>query len=193
MATCRQVIYSALRKIGAGVDEGNPAAKPYPAQIGLELLQSLYRESVASGLFGRLTDVTVSADYEAKENERIHNSSDDDIEITLPATIVDAVTGETRVPINRAVVQVSGDTPVTYIYSHLINDWIAIDDLTLNSEAPLSEQGVNGLACWLAVLLADDGFGATPSAETIRVAARFRGAQALRYDAARVPAEVEFF
>lgn len=192
MATCRQVITPALRKIGV-VGESNPAPSAYHAQVGLELLQSLYRESVASGLFGRLTDVTVSEAYEAKENERIHNSSDDDIEITLPATIVDAGTGETRVPINRAVIQVSGDTPVTYIYSHLIRDWIAVDGLTLDSEAPLAEQGVNGLACWLAVLLADDGFGTTPSAETIRVAARFRGAQALRYDAARVPADVEFF
>jgi hypothetical protein len=192
MATCRQVVTSALRKLGV-VAEGQPAPTAYDADNGLSVLESVYLTSVASGLFGRLTDVTISEDYTAGENERIFNITEDTLTVSYPVTITDAKTGVVRMPLDRSIIQVADVSPTTHVYSHIVGDWIEMTNLTLDSVAPLTDQGMDGMACWLAVVLAENGYGSVIGPVTLRTAERFRGAQALRVDATRLESTPDFF
>jgi hypothetical protein len=102
--------------------------------IGLEELKALLRQMIAKGVFGPITDVAVTEDYEAGENERVNNLSASAITVTMPSTIEDAVTGEDRAPEDRAVVIVPADS--YNIYDANQGEWVEVEALTLNSVEP---------------------------------------------------------
>lgn len=165
MATVRQLLTSAARKMRV-VSEGVRTLAPYNEEVGLQLLEGLYQHMMATGDFGRLTDVLVEADYEAKEFERVKDVSVAGVTITLPDTITiesDPCSDEDeRVPRDLCpVVIVNRDTatPDNYVYDAMVGDWVplfsATDEkptgFTLDSQAPLSQRGTDGLASVLAV------------------------------------------
>jgi hypothetical protein len=179
MATVLDIIKRALRQLKvlpAGQDPtGNEAAD------ALVALQGLYDHLTATDTFGPLTNVLTSGVYVAGENERVTGASS----VTLPTTIVDATTGETRSPKDRAVVVVAGATPVTHLYDADLASWVSIRALTLTSEAPLSSRYSEGLAAMLALFVADE-YAAQPSQITADAARRGKRAMT-RKDAFEAP------
>jgi hypothetical protein len=174
MATCRKIVTAALRKTGV-VGEGQQAPPAYDAQVALETLQNWYLGAVAQGLFGRLCDVIIDADYEAGEFERISNPTGATATVTLPSTVVDDCTGETRVPVDLCpVVQTSAEAtePQISLYDGQLGHWVSLNGLTLDSEAPLSTRGPDGLSSLLATALAEE-YGRQASPINMARAARF--------------------
>jgi hypothetical protein len=191
MATCQQIITSALRKIGV-VNEGAPTPNPYDAQVALGVLQGWYFTAMAQGVFGRLTDVTVEDDYEADEFERILNISDGDVTITLPETIDDC--GTTRAPVDLCPVVVvdPGVEPLNYVYDALVGDWVSLNGLALTDEAPLSSRGPDNFACVLAIAIAEER-GQEIGGITAARAAAFVAALTHRNASQRRDVDYEFY
>jgi hypothetical protein len=112
VATCRDTVSGALRKIGRLGAGREP--RPADQADGLAALQGLYRQWINGGAFGRLSDVVpTGATYTARENERIFRNSSATLTIDLPETVdaapnprsyadevmtYDGVTGNTRPP-----------------------------------------------------------------------------------------------
>ena len=83
----------------------------------------------------RLTDVLITDDYEAGENERITYTSGTPT-ITYPTTITDA-DGTSRTPQNGALVEVSAAAGSTRkIYVAELKTWMTLTGLALTSEQP---------------------------------------------------------
>jgi hypothetical protein len=152
------MINRSLRLAGGNVTEGTPAANDYEASVGKESAWAMYAGFISQGMFGPVEDVLVEADYTAEENQRIVNISDADVTITLPATITETVAGNeiTRPPEDRAFVLVAGPDPFIYIYDADQADWVSIYDLTLDSNAPLSQRYYGDLCTLLAYQLCSD-------------------------------------
>jgi len=85
MATSRQVINGALRKIG--VLGAGREARTNDAQDALEALRDTYQWLISSGAFGRLRDVVPQSNYTACGNERIFRNESNVTTITLPETV----------------------------------------------------------------------------------------------------------
>ena len=157
MLTMRQLCIRALRKARV-VSEGRPTAEDYDFQVAMETVLSMYAAFIANGRFGPTTDVIVTADYTAGENERVVNNSESDVTITLPATIEDDSTGTTvtRPPEDRSFVLVSGPDPQAYLYDADLAEWVTLGDLTADSNAPLSGRFAAHLISILAGQLCDE-------------------------------------
>lgn len=166
--TLRQLITRALRLIGV-VGSGRPVPAAYDAATALEAFKHLLTQAIGNGVFYPLTDVVIEADYTAGENERIVNR--ENVAITLPLTIdtADPVTGETteRTPYDRSVVLAVG--AATYLYDADQAGWIAIENLTLDSVAPLGVRYGTALAALLAMEIAPE-YGVEPSPSLVAMA-----------------------
>jgi hypothetical protein len=139
MATCRQVVTAALRKLG--LLDPEESLENAEAVTGLGVLQGFYQHLLNGGAFGRISDVLITADYTAKENERIAYSGETSATITLPTVIRDAVTGQDRAPLDHAVVIVVGSDPAqNFVYDGSFGDWCAIENLTLDTYAPFTNR-----------------------------------------------------
>jgi hypothetical protein len=191
MATCRDIITRALRKIGE-VSEGQPAANAYAATNALATLQAWYEDGFNGGMFGRFSEVIATEDYEAGEFERIRK--DAAITVTIPDAITDDETGEERPPVDLCPIAVveDGADPQYSLYDAIAGAWVRLDGLTLDSDAPLSTRGADGLACVLAALIADE-FGGKVGQITVSRATHFRMALVSRHAAARRVVEYEFY
>jgi hypothetical protein len=180
MTTCRDVITLGLRQarvLGIGRE-----AKAKEADEGLVALRSLYDDMFSSGFLGPFTDIYATSDYTAKENERIIA---DGATITIPDTIEDG--SELRVPVDLSAVIVVTDTAQkNYVFS--MGRWQVCDGLTLDSEAPLANRGVAGLAALLA-LTYSEMFGASLQPATGQLAMRFKGSLSNRFSTAAEPNE----
>lgn len=132
MATCLTVITTARRKLLG--DKRTPGGTE--GDTLLASLQALYRKLANEGLFGSLTPVLVSSDYEARENEQITKVGSPTI--TYPTSVT--VCGVARAPLDMAVVLVAGETPDTRIYDANLASWISIEALALADAAPLSDR-----------------------------------------------------
>jgi len=151
MATCRDIIEGAAIELNArSLGEALSAAE---IDRGLTLLQSMYLEAVDKGVFGRVEDYLATGAYEAEEQQRVYSAG---YTITLPTEVDDAYTGETRRPLDLAMIQVvnDGSDPQISIYDAHLGDWVRIDGLTLAGEAPFSARSRHGLECALARRLA---------------------------------------
>lgn len=192
--TVREVCTSALRKARQVRIGGTPAAEEMEAAKAT--LQSMYHEAIGNGWFGRLIDVSLTdaTAYEAGENERIYNNAagDPEITITLPETIDDTVTGETRPVRDYSVVEVVGATNRAFLYSARLGAWQDLTNLTLNSEAPLADRSFDGLSSLLALRIAGD-YGADVSAATAMSAASFLSLITHKADRARAETPVDYF
>ncbi len=167
MATCREVITDAARKVGE-VSEGRPAPTSYTADNLLAILQAWYEQSVNTGMFGRLNDVLATVDYTAKEFDRIKAS--DGVTVTIPDTFSDC--GRARPPLDLALVVIAGASPEYHLYDSNVGDWVRLDGLTLDSLAPLSLRGRDGLASVLAAMVLED-YGQEPGPIIMARAGRF--------------------
>lgn len=158
MATVLSVMNRAhrmLRVLGAG-----DALTPEEAQDGLDAFQSVYYDLIDVG--SDLTDVLVSADYTAGENERVFNTSGSPVTVTTPETITDlsltpnAAGEQLRPPKDFSIIAVAGDPRQTNVYDTYLGAWVAIEDLDVTSEAPWGTQLGQGLAALLAVMIAPE-------------------------------------
>lgn len=190
MRTCRQVITTALRKLGV-VGAGRRAPTAEDAADALEVLLAWYSGAVSSGMFGRLADVTTEAAYEAKEFERITILGADEVEITLPITITDDPLCDDRPPVDLCPVVIVATEPLNWLYDGAIGDWVALYGLTLDSDAPLSSRSGDGLACVLAVQLADE-FGGQVGEITATRAAGFLSSLRTRNNSPRRSVDYDY-
>ncbi len=184
MTTCRDIVTLAMQ-MSAIVGLGRtPKAKE--AEIGLDVLQSLYEQMVSDDLFGPTTRLYKTEDYTAKEYENIFA---DNATITIPQTLKDLETGETRVPKDLAIICVEANgVRQAYVYSG--NAWETVYGLTLSSTAPLATRNKLGLASLLAFYLVD-AFGGQIGVATTRNAMKFKADVAGTYRSQL--AEREFF
>ena len=190
MATCSDIIKGAFRR--AGVSRDLDEMRPREMDRGLQVLQDIYLGMVGSGLFGRMADVEIAADYTAREQDRILCDTNGDITITLPKTIEDDSEEDgVRPPRDGAIIIVSDVYSadfVVYVYDATYAAWTAISQLTLASFAPLSIRYRAGLEARLAVRLAEEN-GVQVTAELRRQ--EFQGMSALshRFDGPSRPVE----
>lgn len=189
--TCRNLIARAMRKLtvlGAGESPGASEATD-----ALEVLQGLYDGWLTAGLFGAMTDVIKSADYTAKEFERVRK--DAACTITIPTTIEDEYTGLDRPPRDLAVIQVlypATDARETHLYDATLGEWVRIEALTLDSVPPLYNRNRDGLASCLAEALADE-YQTQVGALTIARAALFRSNLGLNLNNPVQPNQPDYF
>jgi hypothetical protein len=177
MKTMRQLITRAAR---LATIHGGAGMRVLPAEMvadGLESALGMYSGFIGNGLFGPITDVLIEEAYEAGENERIVNSTTDDLDITLPITITEC--GVDRSPEDRAFVIISGVDPLFYVYDADVADWVEIGGLTLDSDAPLSGRFATGLSALLAVHMLSE-YGIEPSAILADMARTAHGALRLK-------------
>ena len=153
MTTVQEGVTRALRYLSV-VNEGHPAPAAYESDIGLQALKALYVQLVTGGRFGPITDVAVTAAYTAGENERIADLSGVAVAVTLPASVVDAVTGLSRAVEDRSVVQIVGGS--TWIYDTGQGAWVDTQAITLASQLPLGHRFMTALAALLAVVVAPE-------------------------------------
>lgn len=187
MATCRYIVNSALRKIGRLGAGREPRVADQTDTLAA--LQGLYCSWIVSGAFGRLTDVVPLTDYVARENERIIRDPAL-VTVTLPDMVPTyavprpygeerawnaGVDGSTRPPRDTSVVQIKdtvGGEVATWIYDGTQREWVKLEALQLDSQAPRSGDDPEGLSAALALEIADT-FGAEVGAGTMRQVNRF--------------------
>lgn len=189
MATCRHVVNGALRKLGRL--GGGREPRTADATDALAALQGLYLSWIASGAFGRLRDVIADADITATENCRIIRD-ETVVTVTLPEyvpaycvplpygalwpyAVLNGTDGVNRPPRDGAVVQIKdtvGGQVASYVYDGTLREWVKIEALQMDNEAPRSATDPEGLSATLAMELADT-FGADIGPTTLRQAARF--------------------
>lgn len=138
-----------------------------------------------------LTDVIISADYTAGENERIFNTGSGAETITLPETITDTtVTSGERPPKNGAIVEIAGETHQATVYVSHFGAWKQLQGLVLTDESPLGPAHNRDLVAILALHLVPEYLDHEPSAVLVALAQqartsirqRFRQSKAVPFD-----------
>jgi len=189
MASCRHVINGALRKLGRLGGGRDP--RQADATDALAALQGLYLSWIASGAFGRLRDVIAEADITACENSRIIRD-ETVVTVTLPevvpaycnplpygalwpAVVQNGTDYANRPPRDGSVVQIKdtiGGQVASYVYDGTLRQWVHVEMLQMDTEAPRSVTDPEGLSAVLAMELADT-FGAEIGPTTLRQAGRY--------------------
>lgn len=157
MATCVEVITAAARR--AGVIDRRRSIDSSDAGRLLELLEDQYLQWAAAGMFGRLTDVLVEDDYTAEEQERVVVNTASSVVVTMPATVDDDLTGDTRPPKSMAMIMVTSaysDFQETCVYDAGFGNWVKFENLTLGGYAPLSATNKTAVVAALAVKVCDE-------------------------------------
>ena len=185
MATCNDIIRRALQMASiVGLDDVPSAAE---ADFGMDALQSMYDAWVEGGMFGRLTDVYKTVDYEAKEQERVITPA---AVITLPAT-VESVEGE-RAPRELAcIVRIVGGVQTSQVYHK--GAWVALNDLSLSDAAPLADRGAFGLSAALALMIVETFQQGVVSGSVVAMARQFLGGLSLKLGATPRPSETVYY
>lgn len=90
MATCRDIVNRALRKIGR-LGSGRDA-RQVDALDTLEALKGMYPAWIASGAFGRIEDVIPTGEYyTAEPNQRIFRNQSATMTVTIPEVVSNAI------------------------------------------------------------------------------------------------------
>lgn len=211
--TVRSVVKGAMKKLGVLAIGREPTAAQ--AQDALEILQAFYRELIGQGVFGRLNDVLVTTStYEARENERVVCDLSSGVTVTLPETITQSLYGALplydpygtdygrgsvceilpRPPRDGAciiVADVNSSLERYYLYDANRAYWVLLDELTLDSTAPLGERYENGLRAILAERLTDP-FGVPLPKQAAGEANTFRYSISMKLDRSRRPTIAEY-
>lgn len=169
--TCLQILKGAAGKLGV-LAIGRELTSAQSEQ-GMEILRSMYLETVGQGLWGPLVDTIVSAaTYTAHEQERVVCSSAVTT-VTLPTSITtewcpsqgyiggsydygwsnSSSSAYPRPPRDGALIQVSQtdlNAALTYIYDAPRHEWKSLDSLLVATNAPLSERYGEALKAKLA-------------------------------------------
>jgi hypothetical protein len=163
MKTCRQIVTRTLRMLGV-IGEGNPAPSSASADDTLQALIGLYSGLIGTGTFGPLKDVLITAAYSAGENERVIDATGL-LTVTKPLTVAvslcpgepyDPTCDTTRPVQDRSIILQPGVTPKSWIFDADLNAWTDIEQLTLDSNAPLSGRFETGLCAILAQNIAPE-------------------------------------
>lgn len=188
MSSCQTICDLALSKLGViGAGETPESAD---SALALQSLKSYYQKLINSGAFGALVDVIPSVSvYNAGENERIVH--DGTVTVTLPEelplsyrssdygwTSYSDDLGTMRPPSDLSVVSIvdtSTNTIADHLYDNRLRVWVNIVAISAGDPAPLSHRDENGLACALALRLADS-FGQQPTQDMLTSATRFEEA-----------------
>lgn len=193
MLTCLDIIGGAVIELGArdAAEALSGNLESWEATRSMDVLQSMYRAAVEAGSFGRVSEYVATANYEAKEQERVFAAG---FTITLPDAVEDCDTGETRKPRDLAMIQVvdEGEDPQISIYDANAGSWVRIDNLDLNSEAPLASRNRQGFECALARRVAGTFKRPIPES-TNGFAAGLSSALTNRYSAPRTETQAEYF
>lgn len=187
--TCLDVIKEALEELRArGLGETPEAIE---STRGLSRLQALFNSGVETGLFGRVEEYLATGDYEAEEGQRVFADGNT---ITLPTSIEDEVTLETRRPRDFAMIQVVDEAidPQISLYDAHEAAWTRIDNLTLNGECPFGRRYRLGLVAALAVCMGPL-FMKQAADVTQAYAAQLKAALGHRLSAPRVTVQAEYF
>ncbi len=213
MATCRDIVNGALRKIGKLAGGHEPRTQD--STDALESLRGLYSFLINSGAFGRMADVTPTGEeYIAGENERIFRVYSETLEVTLPELVrtdtydsprpypeeypvysTDNVSLDMRPPRDCAFVAVHDAftaQTVEYLYDGQRKLWIGLSGLSLDDTAPLSDRDPDGLKCMLATRIADE-FGGSLGEMTVRQSAMFQQALTTRFSSPATVGRTEYF
>lgn len=144
-----QRAFRMINRIGVAAD-----LDPDEAAEALTIFQDMLITMPALGIGGPLTDVLISDDYTANEDESITNTSGSPVVISLPSTITES-DGTSRPPRNGAIVQINSATSAeVHLYVGYLASWKQMTGLTLNSASPLGPMHNEGLAALLALRLA---------------------------------------
>ena len=162
------IAWTGARPLGDTPEDGEMTACLAHFQNMLLALPSL-------GMAGQLTDVIITADYEAGENERIFNTDLDDgdepFQVTLPREIEDdAVESGSRPPRHGAVVKIAGDDGQTFVYIAYLGAWVTLQGLALNDDQPLGAEFEEALQTMLGARICRPVFQRSPSAELMAMA-----------------------
>lgn len=174
MSTCRQLVTRAERWHNA-VSEGNPVPSAYAASVGLEDLQALYFDIIEKS--SNLQPVWITSAYTAGENQRIYGVTAGSPVVTFPSFYSDkisndrfnlitddAVDNTKRPPSDFAVIAIAGSPSITKVYDAVLGSWVAIEGLTLDSEAPWSTYLGQAMSAMLATLVGSRlGFDPSPT------------------------------
>ena len=180
MPTCQDVTTHAMRMSGVvGIGDLPEGEEAEFAQAELQgLLDGWFQQ----GMFGALTDVTETSDYDANEFERVNAATG--ITVTKPLTISD---DDDRAPYDLAsLVIVQNAVVERWIYDR---QWVQIDDLDLADECPLAWRNMAGLAACLTLRIAP--FGNPIDPRTNKAAVDFRTSLMLKAGSRRTQT-VEF-
>lgn len=195
METVRDIVTLALKKLG--VLRGSGTANNADAESGRASLQSFLMSCITARTFGDVASVLVTdaGAITAALNQHI-NATVDGVAVDLPDTVPACfwycfepygdygwpwcnpstyASDNMKVPDDLSVVRVTStesDDRLTYLFDGTIQRWLRIDNLTLNSEAPLSARDSDGLASVLAVRLSDEFTDPRPA--TVLAAKRFK-------------------
>lgn len=173
--TVEQLISRALRM--NGVKMTGEALTADEGQDGLLSAQLLYYDIIDKG--ADLTDVRISTDYTAGENERVFNTIGTNIPIDLPEYIQDtsltpdADGNQYRPPADFSIVSLAGSPRQTHVYDATLGAWVKIEDMALTTTAPWSTQLGQGLSAMLAVVMANE-YGLEAKPTTLALAADCR-------------------
>lgn len=174
MATCKNLIDGALRKLGVLASGRSATDQEY--EDCMDTLRGVYNNWITGGTFGSLREVTSTADsYTAFPGEHIYRFAGQEINLPDqipydpyirgddygwgPRGVITQQTNNQISPPDGSVVRISdndsGNT-ATWVFDGQIKNWTAIEDLLLNDEAPLSTRDVNGFKAYLAILFAEE-------------------------------------
>jgi hypothetical protein len=157
---CLDLISRSMKRIG--VLGGDELPRENEAADALESLKGIYRRLINEGAFGAIRDVYIDGDYDAAPGQRLIGDCG---LVTLPDRATDLAL--------ICIVDPQTNQTDEYLFDARTQKWRTIDDLDMTSDAPLSARDPLGLACYLAVELADE-YSQTPTEMTVRNAARFQ-------------------
>lgn len=172
MTTMRDILSRAVRRTRAVQLGDAPSGDELDA--ALVDAQSLFMTLTARGL----TEVLVSTDYEAGEDERVIDSSGT-ATITRPTSITE--NNVARPPRNGAIVEVAGATPRRDIYVGEYGAWKRIDSLTLTSAHPFGPSLDDAVVDMIAVRIISTVYQADPGAMLVALGQQGRDAFEARF------------
>jgi hypothetical protein len=167
MTTMRASLTRAIRMTRARQLGDDPAAEEIDA--ALDDAQAMFLTTPTR----RLTDVLITADYEAEENERISFTSGA-WTVTYPTTVEDA-DGTTRTPQNGAIVEVSAAAGSTRkIYIAELKTWMTLTGLAVDSEQPFGPTHDADVAAMICARVCGPVFQTTTPEDVLALANRGR-------------------
>lgn len=181
MATVRDIVTRSLRM--AGIVSQNEQAEAHELDNGLFVLQSMYDEWLTAGMFGRLDDVRLEVDFDAKPGQRIYAPADT---VTLP--VFEDAECPWRDLAAIEIFDVGGRR--AYIWDR--TKWVRIDALSPGDDAPLALRGANGLAACLAVVYAEE-YGAQVGAGAVRQSNAFKSQLSYKMGTTRDPVPGQYY
>lgn len=146
MTTMRAILTRAIRLTRARALGDVPGSEEITA--ALEDAQGMF----LAFPIRKLTDVLITANYTAGENERISFTAGAPV-VTYPVTVQDK--DGTRTPQNGAIVEVANaSAPARKIYIAELKTWMSLAGLTVNSDQPFGPTHDHDVAAMIAARIA---------------------------------------